>query len=158
MPEPTAPALAGGSGGDPAGDLRVTRGVVLPSAELGWRFSRAGGPGGQGVNTTDSAVELRWSPERSRALSAPQRERVLERLGSRLVDGALVVRASEHREQRRNRSSARERLRALVAEGLRPPPPPRREKTPSRRARARRTDAKTARGRTKALRRRPDDG
>ncbi|WP_344553740.1 alternative ribosome rescue aminoacyl-tRNA hydrolase ArfB [Pseudokineococcus marinus] len=152
------PAPAGAPGGDPAGDLRVTRGVLLPSAELAWRFSRAGGPGGQGVNTTDSAAELRWVPARSRALSAPQRERLLERLGPRLVDGALVVRASEHREQLRNRASARERLAALVAEGLRPPPASRRATAPSRRARARRTDAKTARGRTKALRRRPDDG
>jgi ribosome-associated protein len=74
------------------------------------------------------------------------------------VGGALLVVAAEHREQRRNRSAARDRLAALVAEGLAPPPAPRRDTAPSRRARARRTDTKTARGRTKALRRRPDDG
>ncbi|MEJ5945053.1 alternative ribosome rescue aminoacyl-tRNA hydrolase ArfB [Pseudokineococcus basanitobsidens] len=153
---PRTPAAdAGGPRPDAAGDLRVTRGVSLPAAELSWRFSRAGGPGGQGVNTTDSRVELRWAPSTSRALTAPQRERLLERLGGRLVDGELVVRAAEHREQRRNRTSARERLAALVREGLAPPPRARRPSAPSRRARARRVDAKTSRGRTKALRRRP---
>lgn len=139
-----------------AGDLRVTRGVVIPAGELSWRFSRSSGPGGQGVNTADSRVELRWAPARSVALSDPQRTRLLERLGRRLVDGAVVVTASVHREQLRNRGVARERLAALVAEGLRPPPAARRATAPSRRARARRTDAKTARGRTKSLRGRVD--
>ncbi|MEJ5915701.1 alternative ribosome rescue aminoacyl-tRNA hydrolase ArfB [Pseudokineococcus sp. 1T1Z-3] len=138
------------------GDLRVTRGLSLPAAELAWRFSRSGGPGGQGVNTTDSRVELRWSPATSRALSEPQRERLVERLAGRLSGGDLVVRAAEHREQRRNRATARERLAALVREGVAPPARTRRPTAPSRRARTRRTDAKTARGRTKALRRRPD--
>lgn len=160
---PPSPAPAPRPEGDGAtGDLRVRvpgrREVVLPAGELRWRFSRAGGPGGQGVNTADSRVELRWDPATSRALRPEQRERLQERLAGRLVGGALLVVAAEHREQRRNRSAARDRLAALVAEGLAPPPAPRRDTAPSRRARARRTDTKTARGRTKALRRRPDDG
>ena len=65
---------------------------MLPAEELSWRFSRSSGPGGQGVNTADSRVELSWDAERSRALAGPLRERVLEQLQGRLVDGVLTVR------------------------------------------------------------------
>ncbi|MDP9397953.1 MAG: aminoacyl-tRNA hydrolase, partial [Actinomycetota bacterium] len=99
------------------GDLRVSGRLALPASELAWRFSRSSGPGGQGVNTTDSRVELRWEPGRSMALQAlpqPVRERALERLAPQLSDGALVVVASEHRSQLRNREAAEARLSALL--------------------------------------------
>lgn len=137
--------------------LRVGAGVTIPESELSWRFSRSSGPGGQGVNTADSRVELLWDAAGSRALSAVQRERVLDRLRTRLVDGVLTIAASEHRAQLRNREAARERLVALVAEALRPPGPTRRPTAPSRGAKERRLRAKQQRTQTKNLRRPPSE-
>lgn len=132
-------------------------GLVVPDAELVERFSRSSGPGGQGVNTTDSRVELRWDIASSRALDDAQRATLERRLGDRLVDGTLVIVSSEHRAQLQNRNAARARLAALVAEAFEPPAPPRRPTRPSRAARQRRVDAKRRRGELKSLRRRPLD-
>lgn len=128
-------------------------GLVIPDAELLERFSRSSGPGGQGVNTTDSRVQLRWDVDGSAVLSAKQRERLRERLAPRMVDGTLIVDASEHRSQRQNRTAARARLAALVASALAPPSAPRRPTRPSRAARQRRLDEKKRRGSLKASRR-----
>jgi ribosome-associated protein len=125
---------------------------VIPAAELVERFSRSSGPGGQSVNTADSRVELEYDVAGSTALSQTQRARALANLAHRLVDGTLVVDASEHRSQHRNRVAARERLADLLRSALAPPPPPRRPTKPSRRARQRRLDAKRQRGETKSLR------
>jgi len=141
-------------GDDVAGDLVVTRDVVLPAADLHWRFSRAGGPGGQGVNTTDSRVELSVDL-RDAPLRDEDRTRVLERLAGRLHDGVLTVVAAEDRSQRRNRRSARQRLAALLRDALAPDPPSRRPTSPSRSARRRRLEAKRRKGTDKALRRPP---
>jgi ribosome-associated protein len=130
-------------------------GLVVPEAELTERFSRSSGPGGQSVNTTDSRVELSWSPGTSNALSETQRARVIVALGERLVDGVLTIAASEHRSQWQNRVAARQRLQHLLAEALTPPPPPRRPSRPSRAARQRRLDDKRHRGELKATRRTP---
>jgi ribosome-associated protein len=135
----------------------LPRGLVIPDAELVERFSRSSGPGGQGVNTADSRVELRWDIAMSNALTATQRTRLLERLASRLVDGALVITASEQRAQLQNRAAARARLVTLVTQALEPPPPPRRPTRPSRAARQRRLDDKRQRSRRKAERARPED-
>lgn len=138
--------------------LRVSAGLTIPEAELSWRFSRSSGPGGQGVNTADSRVELVWDAAGSAVLSPHQRERLLDRLGGRLVNGVLTIAASEHRAQLRNRDAARERLVALVGEALRPPAPPRRATTPSRGSKERRLTAKKQRTDVKRLRRPPRDG
>jgi ribosome-associated protein len=130
-------------------------GLVIPDAELVERFSRSSGPGGQSVNTTDSRVELRWDVAASGALSDTQRARLLERLGGRLVDGALTIAASEHRSQLQNRTAARARLAMLLTNALAPPPPARRATRPSRAAKQRRVDAKRRRGELKANRSRP---
>jgi ribosome-associated protein len=130
-------------------------GLVIPSGELLERFSRSSGPGGQGVNTTDSRVELRWDVAGSAALSSAQRDRLLQRLAGRLLDGVITVVASEHRSQLQNRQAARMRLGALVAEGLEPQSPARRATRPSRAAQQRRIDTKRRRGEIKANRRRP---
>jgi ribosome-associated protein len=139
--------------------LRATRGLpdglVVPSAELVERFSRASGPGGQGVNTTDSRVELRWDIAHSAAVDEIQRAGLLTRLGARVVDGVLVIVASEHRSQLRNREAARARLEALLRDALAPPSPARRATRPSRAAQQRRMDSKRRRGDIKAGRRRP---
>lgn len=137
--------------------LQVDSGLTIPESELSWRFSRSSGPGGQGVNTADSRVELVWDVAGSTVLSAPQRESLLDRLSGRLVDGVLTIAASEHRAQLRNREAARARLAALVAEALLPPPPSRRPTRPSRGSKERRLDAKKRRTDVKQLRRPPQD-
>jgi len=137
--------------------VRVTASLVIPASELSWRFSRSSGPGGQGVNTADSRVELSWDAANSRALSRVQRERASERLGNRLVDGVLTIAASEHRNQLRNRDAARERLAAIIAEAVRPPAPPRRATKPTRGSTERRLQAKQRRTDVKKMRRRPTD-
>ncbi len=138
-------------------DVRVTAGLTIPAAELSWRFSRSSGPGGQGVNTADSRVELMWDAAASGVLSPVQRERLLERLGDRLVDGVLTIAASEYRAQLRNRDAARARLAALVAEAVRAPAPPRRATKPTRGSKERRLQAKQRRTDVKRMRQRPTD-
>ncbi|NMR18950.1 alternative ribosome rescue aminoacyl-tRNA hydrolase ArfB [Cellulomonas fimi] len=137
------------------GPVTLRAGVVVPDDELAWRFSRSGGPGGQSVNTADSRVELRWDLARTDALPPELRDRALDRLASRLVDGVLTVTASEHRSQLRNREAALARFTALLDSALAPPGPPRRATRPSRASRARRTDAERRRRQVKAQRRRP---
>jgi ribosome-associated protein len=133
--------------------LPVCGSVSIPETELGWRFSRAGGPGGQGVNTADSRVELVFDVASSTAFTTAQRARLLERLSGRLIDGVITITAAEHRSQLRNRQAARVRLVALLREALAPDPPPRRPTRPSRAARERRLADKRRRTLTKRLRR-----
>ncbi|MFW6639865.1 alternative ribosome rescue aminoacyl-tRNA hydrolase ArfB [Nocardiopsis algeriensis] len=133
--------------------------VTVPARELVWRFSRSSGPGGQHVNTSDTRVSLSLDVARCGALGAAQRERALERLSGRLVDGVLTVTVQTHRSQVRNRAEALERMTALLSEATAPAGPSRRATRPSRRAKQRRTDAKKRRGELKRLRSRPvDDG
>ncbi|MBC9716545.1 aminoacyl-tRNA hydrolase [Streptomyces sp. TRM66268-LWL] len=128
----------------------VIRGSVsLPEAELLWRFSRSSGPGGQHVNTSDSAAEVRFDLANTTALPPVWKERALERLASRLVDGVVSVRASEHRSQWRNREMAATRLAALLAEATAPPPRPRRPTRIPRGINERRLRQKKARSETK---------
>lgn len=143
------------------GDLRVPpgpgvpRGLVVPATDLTERFSRSSGPGGQGVNTTDSRVQLSLDLATTTALTDRQRDRVLRRLADRLVGTVITVDASEHRSQRRNRAAARERLAALLRGALAPPPPPRRPTRPTRGSQRRRLEAKRRRAEIKAHRSRP---
>jgi ribosome-associated protein len=139
------------------GDLFVRGPLVLPERELRWRFSRASGPGGQGVNTTDSRVELSFDLARSPSVSDDLRARALARLANRLVDGVLTVVAAEHRSQLRNREAARDRLAATLRGATAADPPVRRPTKPSKGAKRRRLDEKTRRGRIKRLRGRPDE-
>lgn len=131
--------------------------VTIPERELTWRFSRSSGPGGQGVNTADSRVELVFDLASTEAFSPTMRERALQRLGNRLVDGTVVVVASEHRSQLRNREAATERLAAILTEAMAPPPKPRRPTRPTKGSTQRRLEEKTRRSRTKRLRRSTDD-
>ncbi|CAL9500413.1 alternative ribosome rescue aminoacyl-tRNA hydrolase ArfB [Streptomyces sp. enrichment culture] len=128
----------------------VIRGsVLLPEAELVWRFSRSSGPGGQHVNTTDTAVELRFDLARTAALPEVWKRRALERLAGRLTGGVVTVRASEHRSQWRNREAAAVRLAALLAEATAPPPRPRRPTRIPRGINERRLREKKQRSQTK---------
>jgi ribosome-associated protein len=138
------------------GPLRISRTVLIPEGELRWRFSHASGPGGQGVNTSDSRVELSFDVARSPSLGPTQRARALERLEKRLADGVLTVRASAQRSQLQNREAARERLASALAKAIAPPAPKRRSTKPTRAATERRLADKRRRSETKRLRR-PDD-
>jgi len=137
---------------DPSGDLPVTGSLVVPAAALSWRFSRSSGPGGQGVNTADSRVELSLAPQELPGLTDAQRARLASRLGARLVDGVLTIAAGEHRQQLRNRQAARERLAAVLRAALAPPAPARRRTKPTRGSQERRIQAKKQRGQLKKQR------
>jgi ribosome-associated protein len=135
---------------EPMSGPYVIRGsVVLPEAELLWRFSRSSGPGGQHVNTSDSQVELRFDLAGTEALPEVWKARALERLAGRLVDGVISVRSSEHRSQWRNRETAAVRLASLLAEATAPPPKPRRATRIPRGINERRLRNKKARSDTK---------
>ncbi|GLZ37691.1 alternative ribosome rescue aminoacyl-tRNA hydrolase ArfB [Actinokineospora sp. NBRC 105648] len=138
-------------------DLVVSRTLVIPATELRERFSRSSGPGGQGVNTADSRVELSFDVERSPSVADHLRVRMLARLGNRLVDGVVTIAASEFRAQLANRAAARERLAALLRQAAEPPPPSRRGTKPSRGARERRLTDKKRRAQTKQGRQSPRD-
>lgn len=140
-----SPAMEGG--------LRIGRALVIPDRELSERFSRSSGPGGQGVNTTDSRVELSFDVARSPSLPETTKARMLARLEGRLVDGVVTVTASEHRAQLANRRAARERMTELLAAAAAPPPRKRRPTKPSRSAQQRRLDEKRRRSQTKEGRR-----
>ncbi|CAM5339877.1 aminoacyl-tRNA hydrolase [Streptomyces narbonensis] len=135
-----------------SGPYPIRGSVSLPEAELQWRFSRSSGPGGQHVNTSDSQVELRFDLAATKALPEVWQARALERLASRLVDGVVTVRASEHRSQWRNRETAAVRLAALLAEATAPPPKPRRPTKIPRGINERRLREKKQRSETKRTR------
>jgi ribosome-associated protein len=137
-------------------DLQVRGGVVIPARELVWKFSRAGGPGGQGVNTTDSRVQLVFDVAGSPSIPEHLRSRAVARLASRLQEGCLTVTASEHRSQWQNRRAAERRLVDTLREAMAPPPRTRRPTRPSRAANDRRIKEKKSRGMTKRLRRSTD--
>lgn len=130
----------------------TVRGHVVPDAELTWRFSRASGPGGQHVNTTDTRVQLSFDLAATDAFPEPLQQRMLARLGPE-----VTVVAAEHRSQLRNRRAAEERLADLLEDAARPPARRRVPTKPSRGAKQRRLDAKKRRGETKRLRGRPLD-
>ena len=131
--------------------------MVVPPHELSWRFSRASGPGGQGVNTTDSRVELSFDVANSVALSETLRQRALARLSDRLVDGVITIVASEHRSQLRNREAALTRLADTLRTAVAPPPKQRRPTKPSKAAVDRRIAAKKRRSDIKRNRTARDD-
>jgi ribosome-associated protein len=139
----------------PHGYLEITPELLLPLAELDYRATRSGGPGGQHVNTSSTRIEVWWDVRGSQALSEEQRARLLQRLSRRLDStGRLRVVASESRSQLRNRETATQRLREVVAAALTVRKPRKRTK-PSRAAKAARLDAKRRRSALKRDRRAP---
>ncbi len=134
------------------GVLRVTRSFAIPLEELEWRFTSAGGPGGQHVNTSNTRAEVRFDVAGSPSLGPRQRARLLERVGP-----SVRVVAADTRSQARNRDLALERLRARLVEALRVERP-RRPTAPTAGARRRRVEAKRRRGDVKRGRRTPGPG
>jgi len=137
--------------------LTITPSLAIARAELSWRFSRSGGPGGQGVNTADSRAELRFDLAGTSSLPQPLKDRALQRLANRLVDGVIIVNASEYRSQLQNRRAAEARLVTLLAEAVAPPARPRRPTRPSRGRVEARLANKRRRSETKQNRRPPAD-
>lgn len=135
--------------------LRVTPNVAIPLAELSFRATRSGGPGGQHVNTSSTRIELWWDARTSPSLREDQRSQVLARLATRLTaDGLLRIVASETRSQAQNRELALERFREVLARAL--AVTKRRKATrPSRAAKERRLTEKKQRGARKRERRPP---
>lgn len=125
----------------------------IPESEISERFIHASGPGGQNVNKTASAVQLRVDVANSPSLTYWQK-RQLGRIASHLMtqSGELLIEASRFRAQAQNREDARERLAALIAEASRPPPKKRRKTKPTRASNERRLKKKIQRSRTKKLR------
>jgi ribosome-associated protein len=135
-------------------DLSVRDGVVIPRDELTIRATRAGGPGGQHVNTSATRIEVVWNVARTRALTEDQRRLVLSRLATRVdADGDLRVVAADSRSQRQNRAAAESRLAAIVARAL-VVPKRRRPTRPTASSVRQRLDAKRRRADTKQQRRR----
>lgn len=132
--------------------LAVTATIRIPDTELIERFTRATGPGGQHVNRTESAVELRFDVARSAALPDIVRSRLLARHDRRLSsDGVLVIQARRFRDQARNRDDARERLIAIIRAAT-TAPKKRVATRPTRASRERRLTGKKQRGRLKQTR------
>lgn len=130
-------------------DLVVTGSFAIPDGELSERFSRSSGPGGQGVNTADSRVELSFDVATSPSVPDRLRGRLLERLAPRLASGVLTIAASEHRTQLANRRAARERMAAVLRDAAAPPSPRRRPTRPTRGSKERRIAEKKRRGQLK---------
>lgn len=131
-------------------------GFEVGESRLGERFSHSSGPGGQGVNTSSSRVELSLDVASCPDIPQRYRARLVAGLANRLVDGVLTVSASEFREQLANRRAARQRMSALLARAARPVRPRRRTR-PTRGSRRRRLEAKARRSELKRNRRPPRD-
>nr|MBF0685412.1 aminoacyl-tRNA hydrolase [Pseudomonas sp.] len=133
--------------------IRITPSLWFDERELEETFVRASGPGGQHVNKTSSAVQLRFDARRSRSLPPDVVERLIELAGNRATqEGVVVITAQRHRSQPLNRADALERLvelirRATVRETIRRPT------APTRASKRRRLEEKSRRGQVKALRR-----
>ncbi len=139
----------------PPGDdaLPINERLSIPRHELGARASRAGGAGGQHVNTSSTRIEILWNVRTSAALDEETRARLVEKLATRIdSEGVIRVVASDRRSQRQNRESAEERLAELVRKAL-VVPKKRRATKPSRASKERRITEKKRRGETKAARR-----
>jgi len=101
------------------GSLEVTSTVAIPRWELEYRASRAGGAGGQHVNTSSTRIELLWNTARSVALDEGTRALVVERLAARLDgEGWVRIVSSARRSQQQNREAAEERLADLVRKAM----------------------------------------
>jgi ribosome-associated protein len=129
--------------------LIVTANISIPDSELIERFMRADGPGGQHVNRTESAVELRFDVASSPSLPDEVRERLLTRRDRRMTDaGIMVIQARRFRDQARNRDDARDRLVDVIREAT-VVAKKRVATKPTRASKERRLVGKTQRGQTK---------
>lgn len=100
-------------------DLPVKNGIVIPEAELEITASRAGGPGGQHVNKTDTRITIRWNIKNTRALNDGQKARVLQNLQAKLTtEGDIIVHNSTSRSQQQNKEAALAQLAKEIRKAL----------------------------------------
>ncbi len=130
--------------------LEVRPGLCIDSDDLQWRFSRAGGPGGQGVNTTDSRVQVSYDLT---LLPEPFRSRARAGLAARTTDDVVTVVAAERRSQFQNRAAATSRLLDVLRAATAAPGPRRRRTRPTRSSVEKRLAGKRRRSDVKRLRR-----
>ncbi len=136
-------------------DLPITADLTIPGEELSFSAARSGGPGGQHVNKTSSKVILSWDLSTSQAVDDSVRNKLAERLASRLTrEGVLKVHVDTERSQHRNRELARARLVAMISEALHEDPERRKTRIP-RSQKKRRLENKRRRGETKRGRKKP---
>ncbi len=135
--------------------IDICPGLLIDEGELTFQTSTSSGPGGQHVNRTETKVTLLFDVRRSGSIDDDQRQRILDRLATRINrEGILRVSSQKHRSQSANREVAIRRFVELLADALRDAPP-RKASRPTRASRKRRVDAKKQRSRTKELRRKP---
>jgi len=135
--------------------IQIGEGLSIPDEELSFATSRSGGPGGQNVNKLETRVTVRFDVAGSSSLTEEQRQRLLERLATRITrNGVLHVTSQKHRTQGENREAAVARLAELMAEALREETP-RKATRVSKAAKRRRVDAKKRRGQRKKERSAP---
>jgi len=127
--------------------------IIIPESELSEKFIQSAGPGGQNVNKVATAVQLQFDIDKSPSISTRVKSR-LKTIAKHLVsdDGVLMIEASRHRTQGRNREDARARLHDLIAEAAKPPPPKRKKTRPPKGAIERRLKAKAGRSNIKKMR------
>ncbi len=133
-------------------ELFVNPGLVIPSNELHWRFSRSSGSGGQNINKTDTRVNLSFNIENSRALTSYQKHQVTKQLSDQIVNGRITVITQEHRTQYKNRKLALMRLGILIEKALEPPTKARKVTKPTKSSQRRRVNSKKKHGEKKQSR------
>ena len=140
-----------------AAPIWITGALTLDPGEIEETFVRAAGPGGQHVNTTSTAVQLRFDVRHSPSLPDDVRQRLDRLAGRRLTrDGVLVLVAQGERSQKRNREEALDRLVALIRAAAQPPVPRKKTRTPKA-SKRRRLDDKKRHGTVKSLRAKPSN-
>lgn len=133
-------------------DMYIKNGIIIPEHELIVTFSRAGGPGGQHVNKTETRVTISWNIQTSAALSDEQKNRIMENLKDRItIDGNIIIHNNESRSQQQNKENAYDNMASLIRKALHVPK--KRMKTRvSKAAKEARLQAKTKRSTLKKLR------
>ena len=136
--------------------LEIDGAFAIPLDEIGFEYSRSGGPGGQNVNKVNSKVQLRWVPSTSPSLPEPVRARLLANVEGRLTrEGELLIASTRTRDQGQNQADCLEKLRLIILAALRPPKL-RRATRPTLASKKRKVETKQRRSVTKQGRKAPD--
>jgi len=135
--------------------LEITSSFSIDERELQFDYIRASGPGGQNVNKTATAVQLRFDIANSPALASDIKGRLIQLSGNRVnADGVLIIEAKRFRTQEQNREDATQRLVDLIRRAL-TPPKPRKKTRPTAASKIKRLQAKRVRGAIKRIRKQP---
>lgn len=123
--------------------LQINDALWIPRAELGYKATRSGGPGGQHVNTSSSRVELTWNVQNSPSITDEQRALIQARLANRISgEGVLLIAASDERSQHQNKELVTERFAELIRRALVVPKARRKTRMPRAAKEARLKDKK----------------